>query len=63
MGELDNNEIICQKQVHMTIIGILVRVMVLNATLNNISAISWRSGLFLEETGVLEENHRTATSH
>ena len=29
-----------------------------NATFNNISAISWRSVLFVEETGVTEENHR-----
>jgi len=32
--------------------------MVFNATFNNISAISWRSVLMVEETGVLEENHR-----
>ena len=37
-----------------------VRVMVFNATFNNISAISWRSVLLVEETG---ENHRTAASH
>jgi hypothetical protein len=53
----------------MTIIDILVwaRVMVFNATLNNISAISWHSVLFVEETGVLGENHRSrspiSTSH
>ena len=29
--------------------------MVFNATLNNISAISWRSGLLVEETGVYPE--------
>ena len=28
-----------------------------NATFNNISAISWRSVLLVEETGVLEEHH------
>jgi hypothetical protein len=28
-----------------------VRVMVLNATFNNIAIISWRSGLLMEETG------------
>jgi len=32
--------------------------MVFNATFNNISAISWRSVLLVEETGVPEENHR-----
>ena len=31
------------------------RVMVINATFNNMSGISWRSLLFVEETG---ENHR-----
>ena len=35
----------------------LVMVMVVNATLNNISAISWRSVLLVEETGVPGENH------
>ena len=37
--------------------------MVLNATFNNISAISWRSVLLLEETGVLGENHRPVSSY
>ena len=36
--------------------------MVLNATFNNISAISWWSALLMEETGVPRENHRPATS-
>jgi hypothetical protein len=31
--------------------------MVFNATFNNISVISWRSVLFVEETGVPGENH------
>jgi len=34
-----------------------VMVMVFNATFNNISAISWRSVLLLEETGVLGKNY------
>jgi hypothetical protein len=34
-----------------------VRVMVLNATFNNISVISWRSVLLVEKTGVTGENH------
>jgi len=33
------------------------RVMVLNTTFNNISAISWLSVLLVEETRVLRENH------
>jgi hypothetical protein len=32
--------------------------MVLNATFNNISVISWRSVLLAEETEVPGENHR-----
>jgi hypothetical protein len=36
---------------------------VLNATYNNISVISWRSVLLLEETGVPGANHRPAASH
>jgi hypothetical protein len=36
--------------------------MVLNATFNNISAISWRSALLVEETGVAGENTRPAAS-
>jgi hypothetical protein len=37
-----------------------VRVMVLNATFNNISAISWRSVVLGEEAKVPGENHRPA---
>ena len=37
--------------------------MVLDATFNNISVISWRSALLVEETGVPGENHRPAASH
>jgi hypothetical protein len=35
-----------------------LRFMVFNATFNNISVISWRSVLLVEETGVPGENHR-----
>jgi hypothetical protein len=48
------------------VIGMLwfeFRVIVLNATFNNISDISWRSVLSVEETGVPGENHRPAVSH
>ena len=41
----------------------LVRVMLLNATLNNISVISWRLVLLVEETGVPGENHRPVANH
>jgi len=37
--------------------------MVFNATFNNISVISWRSVLLVEETGVPGENHRLVASH
>ena len=37
--------------------------MVFNAIFNNISVISWRSVLLVEETGAPRENHRTVTSH
>ena len=39
------------------------RVMVLNTNFNNISVISWRSVLLVEETGVYRKNHRPAASH
>jgi hypothetical protein len=38
-------------------------VMVFNATFNNISDISWRSVLLVEETVVPGENHRPVASH
>jgi hypothetical protein len=37
--------------------------MVFNATFSNLSVISWRSVLWVEETGVPGENHRPAASH
>jgi hypothetical protein len=40
-----------------------VRVLVVYATFNNISVISWRSILLVEETRVPTENHQPATSH
>ena len=40
-----------------------VIVMMFNATFNNISVISWRSVLLVEETRVPEENYRPAASH
>ena len=46
----------------LTIIGYGVRAMVFNATFNNISVISWRSVLMVEETEVAGENHRPAAS-
>ena len=40
-----------------------VRLMMFNATFNNISVILWRSVLLVEDTGVPGENHRPAASH
>jgi hypothetical protein len=37
--------------------------MVFNATFHNISIISWRSVLLVEETGLPRENHRPVVSH
>jgi hypothetical protein len=37
--------------------------MVFNATFNNISVISWRSVLLVEETRVPGENHRQTLPH
>jgi hypothetical protein len=37
-----------------------VIVMVFNATFSNITIISWRSVLLVEETGITGENHRPA---
>ena len=42
---------------HYSILDWLVRFMVLNSTFNNISVISYRSVLLVEETGVPGENH------
>ena len=41
----------------------MVSVMVFNGTFNNISAISWKSVLLVEETGVPGEYHRPAARH
>jgi hypothetical protein len=40
-----------------------VGLLVLNATFNNNSVISWRSVLLVEETAVPGENHRPVGSH
>jgi hypothetical protein len=45
------------------IIKVRVRVMVFNATFNNISVMSWRSVLLMEETGVPGKKYRPAASH
>ena len=42
---------------------VTVMVMEFNATFNNMSGISWRSVLLVEETGVPGEDHRPPESH
>jgi len=42
---------------------VFVCLMVFNATFNNISVISWRSVLLMEEPGGPGENHRPVASH
>jgi len=42
---------------------VMAWVIVFNATFNNILAISWRSVLLVEETGLPQEKHRPVGSH
>ena len=43
--------------------GVMIRVMVLNITFNNMAVISWRLVILVEENGVSGENHRPVASH
>ena len=43
--------------------SVRVTAMVINATFNNSSVMSWPSVLLVEETGVPGENHRPAANH
>ena len=45
------------------VVNFRLRAMVFNATFNNISVLSWRSVLLVEETRVPGENHRSSASH
>ena len=40
-----------------------VRIMVFNATISNISVLTWQQVLLVEETGVLGEHHRPTASY
>jgi len=74
-SEIDNYHSVSHKQWHSMIYLFinsyleinnrfgLVWFMVLNATFNDISVISWRSVLLVEETGVPGENHHSVASH
>jgi hypothetical protein len=46
-----------------TMSKINIRAMVFNATVNNVSVISWKLVVLVEETQVLGENHRHAANH
>jgi len=62
----DQNQSVRVWRERVTNIYIFVRlggVIVFNATFNNISAISLRSVLLVEETVVSGENHRSVASH
>ena len=48
---------------YCNIIGIRAKCMVFKATFSNISVVSWRSVLVLEETKLPGEKHRPAASH
>ena len=43
--------------------GLGLGFIVFNATFNNISVISWRIVLLVEETGISGENHRPVANH
>ena len=49
--------------IHPEYTWVRFRLMVLNATFNNILVKSWRSVLLVEESGVPAENHRPVESH
>ena len=53
----------CSRESPLTVIYKCLLIMVSNATFNNISAISWRSVLLVEDTGIPEKNHRPAANH
>jgi hypothetical protein len=55
MGQLEVTEAYTFKYSKLCIWFVVI---VFNATLNNISAISWRPVLVVEEAGVPGENHR-----
>ena len=46
-----------------SVCGLFVRLMLFNATCDNISAISWRSVLLVDENGGPGENHRPVANH
>ena len=62
-NKFNSNEINLNRILFVILFDEGVMVMVFNATFNNISAISWRSILLVEETEVPGENHQPVASH
>ena len=64
-----SNQLLCNHILGFTCVpnlndsGMRVRVMVFKPTIYNNSAISWRSVLLVEETGILGKNHWPVASH
>jgi hypothetical protein len=54
---LNNNHSFTPNQVVLIVFGLVGCLMAFSATINNISDISWRSVLLVEETGVPVEKH------
>jgi hypothetical protein len=59
---LTNIVIIFQPEAIVICYRVNVRVVVLNANFTNISVISWRSVLYVQDIGLPEENHRPTVS-
>ena len=55
-GKISEHDVIGKELQHY-VIGKVGWFIVVNATFNNISVISWRSVLLVEEIGVPRENH------
>ena len=51
------------RAINFQFVGVRVMIMMLNATFNNISVISWRSVLLIDETRVPGEKHQPSASH
>ena len=58
---LNNTSILIENTTRLDMVWI--RSIVFNATFKNISVISWRSVLLVEETGVPVEKQRATVSH
>ena len=61
--EINGESVITQCKLRSCDFYWLIDFLVFNATFSNISAISWRPVLVVEEAGVPEENHRPWASN